>query len=156
MPSSVVTQFAEDKLTQFFVQNGKRIDVPAPTDSSISDSSDITPELCTNAFTVFDDFNRFDEVGGFTALNQALNVPMVLVMSIWDDVSSLRSLFRLGCEKCWHKTWNVADSLSMIALLQHALARLVLPPGEGRSARWRPWTLRPGFWCAVRRRGQPP
>lgn len=37
--------------------------------------------------TVFDERNRFEEVGGYPALNQALALPMVLVMSIWNDVS---------------------------------------------------------------------
>lgn len=37
--------------------------------------------------TVFDEFNRFEEVGGWPQLNQGLGLPMVLVMSIWNDVS---------------------------------------------------------------------
>lgn len=37
--------------------------------------------------TVFDERNRFEEVGGYPALNEALALPMVLVMSIWNDVS---------------------------------------------------------------------
>lgn len=37
----------------------------------------------------FGDRDRFEEVGGFAQLNKALTVPMVLVMSIWDDVSRL-------------------------------------------------------------------
>lgn len=53
----------------------------------ISETADITPEFCTNAYTVFDEFNRFEEVGGFSQLNKALALPMVLVMSIWNDVS---------------------------------------------------------------------
>lgn len=53
-------------------------------------SSEITPELCSTMFDVFDDRNRFEEVGGFEQLNNALRVPMVLVMSIWDDVSTRR------------------------------------------------------------------
>lgn len=71
------------------VQNGKKIEIPKPTDSSISDSSSITPGFCTNQFKAFGDRDRFAEVGGFSQLNTALSVPMVLVMSIWDDVSSL-------------------------------------------------------------------
>ena len=35
----------------------------------------------------FDDFDRFGEVGGFQPLNEQLALPMVLVMSIWNDVS---------------------------------------------------------------------
>lgn len=53
----------------------------------ISETADITPEYCTNMHTVFDERNRFEEVGGYPALNQALALPMVLVMSIWNDVS---------------------------------------------------------------------
>ena len=83
----VVTQFAPNKLTQFLVQNNKKFVIPSPTYEGISDSSDITPEFCKNQFEVFGDRNRFDEVGGFPQLTKALNIPMVLVMSIWDDVS---------------------------------------------------------------------
>ncbi|KAH8892404.1 putative cellulose 1, 4-beta-cellobiosidase [Thozetella sp. PMI_491] len=82
---TVVTQFQPDKITQFFVQGGKKIEIPPPADSSISTSSSITPEFCTNQFKAFGDRDRFAEVGGFAQLNKALQVPMVLVMSIWDD-----------------------------------------------------------------------
>jgi cellulose 1,4-beta-cellobiosidase len=82
---TVVTQFQTDKITQFFVQDGKKISIPPPADSSISSSSAITPEFCTNQFKAFGDRDRFSEVGGFPQLNKALSVPMVLVMSIWDD-----------------------------------------------------------------------
>ena len=82
---TVVTQFRDNRATQFFVQNGKKIVPPAPTFEGISDSADITPEFCTNQFKKFDDRDRFAEVGGYDQLNAALRVPMVLVMSIWDD-----------------------------------------------------------------------
>lgn len=85
---SVVSQFQENKLTQFFVQNGAKIEIPAPKHEGLpQDSSAITPELCSAMPQVFGDRDRFAEVGGFDALNKALAVPMVLVMSIWDDVS---------------------------------------------------------------------
>lgn len=87
---SVVTQFEENKLTQFFVQDGQKIEIPAPTWEGLpTDSSSITPELCSALFTTFDDRDRYSEVGGFDAINDALSKPLVLVMSIWDDVSSL-------------------------------------------------------------------
>lgn len=78
------------------MQNGKKIEIPAPTYSGISSSSAITPEFCTNQFKVFDDRDRFSEVGGFPQLNKALDVPMVLVMSIWDDVSLTSSINHFG------------------------------------------------------------
>lgn len=86
--SSVVTQFQTDKIVQYFVQGGKKIDIPPPAFPNISDSSAITPEFCKNQFVAFGDKDRFNDVGGWPQLNKALAVPMVLVMSIWDDVSS--------------------------------------------------------------------
>ncbi|RYP67252.1 hypothetical protein DL771_007341 [Monosporascus sp. 5C6A] len=82
---TVVTRFERDKMTQFFVQDGKKIEIPAPTYDGLPASSAITPEFCDNQFKVFGDRNRFSEVGGFPQLNSALQMPMVLVMSIWDD-----------------------------------------------------------------------
>ncbi|RYP58661.1 hypothetical protein DL769_008847 [Monosporascus sp. CRB-8-3] len=82
---TVVSRFENNKLTQFFVQNGKKIEIPGPTWEGLPASSAITPELCENQFKVFNDRDRFGECGGFPQLNRALQVPMVLVMSIWDD-----------------------------------------------------------------------
>ncbi|TPX19100.1 uncharacterized protein E0L32_011173 [Thyridium curvatum] len=82
---TVVTQFETDKLTQFFVQGGQKIEIPAPTFDGLPKSSSITPDFCGTQFQVFGDKDRFSEVGGFPQLNKALSVPMVLVMSIWDD-----------------------------------------------------------------------
>jgi len=89
---TVVSQFEKNKLTQFFVQNGKKIEIPAPKVEGVSgESSAITPEFCKSAPEAFGDRDRFGEVGGFDQLNAALAVPMVLVMSIWDDVSVQKS-----------------------------------------------------------------
>ncbi|KAK3373200.1 glycoside hydrolase [Lasiosphaeria ovina] len=83
---TVVSRFEKNKLTQFMVQGGKKIEIPAPKiDGVPSDSSAITPEFCEAQPKAFGDRNRFSEVGGFDQLNQALSVPMVLVMSLWDD-----------------------------------------------------------------------
>lgn len=73
-------------MSQFFVQGGKTIEIPGPTYDGLPNSSAITPEFCDAVFDVFDDRNRFNEVGGWPALNEALGMPMVLVMSVWDDV----------------------------------------------------------------------
>jgi len=83
---TVVSQFEPNKLTQFFVQNNKKIEIPAPKwDGIPNTSSSITPEFCKAAPIAFGDRDRFAEVGGFDQLNVALKVPMVLVMSVWDD-----------------------------------------------------------------------
>jgi len=85
---TVVSQFTPDKLTMFFLQDGKKIEMPAPKWEGIpQDNGDLTPAFCSNAPAAFGDRDRFEEVGGFSQLNAALQVPMVLVMSIWDDVS---------------------------------------------------------------------
>jgi cellulose 1,4-beta-cellobiosidase len=113
---TVVTQFAQNNLTQFFVQDGVQIDIPAPAFDGFPDESSITPEYCEDEVTVFGDRDRFSEVGGFSKVNSALTSnPMVLVMSIWDDVS----------DTMFHKT--LGTNQYVIALRQHALARLFLP-----------------------------
>ncbi len=74
---------------QIFVQDGNVIEVPAPNVEGISsDTNTINPEFCEAAPIAFDDRDRFGEVGGYPVLNDALSMPMVLVMSIWADVSS--------------------------------------------------------------------
>jgi cellulose 1,4-beta-cellobiosidase len=83
---SVVSQFTSTGLTQFFVQDGVRIDPPAPTWEGLPNSSEINDELCSNVFNVFNDYDRFAEIGGWSILQDALSKPMVLVMSIWADV----------------------------------------------------------------------
>jgi cellulose 1,4-beta-cellobiosidase len=95
---SVVSQFGADAFTQYFIQDGVRIDVPAPTFDGISDTSDITDDFCTNQFSVFDERDRYAEVGGWTAMQEAINIPMVLVMSIWNDVSPRNA--RFGTRLC--------------------------------------------------------
>jgi len=83
---TVVTQFQSNKLTQFIVQGGKKLEIPGPkVDGITATSSSITPDFCTSMFKAFGDRDRFSEVGGFSAINSALSTPMVLVMSIWDD-----------------------------------------------------------------------
>ncbi|KAI1269323.1 glycoside hydrolase family 7 protein [Xylariaceae sp. FL1019] len=82
---TVVTQFKPDAFTQFFVQDGKKIEIPGSTFNGIPSSSTITPDYCKAEFSVLGDRDRFNEVGGFSKLNDAVSQPLVLVMSIWDD-----------------------------------------------------------------------
>lgn len=73
---------------QIFIQDGETIEIPVPNVEGIpSDTNTINPEFCEAGPIAFDDRDRFAEVGGFTALNDALAIPMVLVLSIWSDVS---------------------------------------------------------------------
>jgi cellulose 1,4-beta-cellobiosidase len=82
---TVVTQFTATDLTQFFIQNGQRIDIPTPKFDNLPNSSKITQELCDGLFNVFDEFDRYADVGGWPAMVDALSVPHVLVLSIWAD-----------------------------------------------------------------------
>jgi cellulose 1,4-beta-cellobiosidase len=85
-PFTVVTQFENNSLRQFFIQDGARIDIPTPTWEGLPDSNEITPELCDNLFSVFsEDTDRYTDVGAWPALNEGLALPQVLVMSIWAD-----------------------------------------------------------------------
>ncbi|KAH7303444.1 cellobiohydrolase [Stachybotrys elegans] len=84
-PFTVVTQFTASSLTQFFIQGGQRIDIPAPTFEGFPDSSEINAEFCDANFQVFDEYDRYNEVGGWPAMEEALSVPHVLVLSIWAD-----------------------------------------------------------------------
>ncbi|KAI1075589.1 glycoside hydrolase family 7 protein [Whalleya microplaca] len=82
---TVVTRFEENKFSQFFVQDGQQIEIPGSKIADLPDSSAITPEYCSAQFAALGDRDRFTEVGGFDQLNQVLDIPVVLVMSIWDD-----------------------------------------------------------------------
>ncbi|KAH9904063.1 putative cellulose 1, 4-beta-cellobiosidase [Xylariomycetidae sp. FL2044] len=82
---TVVTQFKAGEYTQFFVQNGKKIEIPGSTYDGIPASSHITDEYCTAQFSALGDRDRFAEVGGMNQVDAAVSKPMVLVMSIWDD-----------------------------------------------------------------------
>ena len=83
---SVVTQFSKNKIYQFFVQGGKKIDMPDSKIDGVSGNA-ITPEYCKAQFQAFGDRDRFNEIGGWDQMNNALNGKWVLVMSLWDDVS---------------------------------------------------------------------
>jgi cellulose 1,4-beta-cellobiosidase len=85
---SVVTQFTEAGLKQFFIQDGARIDIPTPTWEGLPETNEVGPELCDVLFDVFDDYDRYTETGGWPAIVDALAQPQVLVLSIWADVST--------------------------------------------------------------------
>ncbi|KDN67726.1 putative exoglucanase 1 [Colletotrichum sublineola] len=69
----------------FFVQDGKRIDAPAPAYAGFPDESGISPGHCRVLPFVFGEANYFEQVGGYHHHNEALRRPMVLAMSISDD-----------------------------------------------------------------------
>jgi len=81
---TVVTQYQTNKISQFFVQGGKKIDMPSTTIDGVSGNS-LTPDYCKAQFKAFGDRDRFNEVGGWDKTNDYMSKGMVLVMSLWDD-----------------------------------------------------------------------
>ena len=79
-----MTQWSPGKIAQFFVQDGKKITFPS---STYADGAELNQEWCDKVTEAFDDRPRFTEVGGFAQMDKAHQSPMVLVMSLWDDVS---------------------------------------------------------------------
>lgn len=94
-PITVVTQFITDDGTdagtladikRFYVQDGKTIGNAESNLEGVSGSS-ITPEFCTAQKAATNNTDTFKEKGGFDAMTTAMKSGMVLVMSLWDDVS---------------------------------------------------------------------
>lgn len=89
---TVVTQFIKgddgdlSEIKRFYVQNGKVVPNSESTVPGVSGNS-ITSDFCTKQKSVFGDRDSFTENGGLSQMGSAVASPMVLVMSLWDDVS---------------------------------------------------------------------
>lgn len=89
---TVVTQFHKgsngrlSEITRLYVQNGKVI---ANSESKIAGNpgSSLTSDFCSKQKSVFGDIDDFTKKGGWNGMSDALSAPMVLVMSLWHDVS---------------------------------------------------------------------
>ena len=86
----VVTRFTEEAVTQFFIQDGVKIEAPAPVLDGFEsiETGGISGEYCDVKAWEFQERDTFIELGGITRQNQILRQPLVLAMSIKDDVSS--------------------------------------------------------------------
>lgn len=82
-----MTRFDTTAITQFFVQGGKKIDVPPPTWEGLPKHSGLSPEMCASAAQVFGERGRFNSTEDWTSYQRLLSQPMVLAMSIDHDVS---------------------------------------------------------------------
>lgn len=83
----MVTRFEDSAVTQFFIQDGTKIEPPAPAwDDLPANSGGITDKYCKASPGVFEERDIFNEVGGWEQHKAALRQPMVLAMSIKDDV----------------------------------------------------------------------
>ena len=89
---TVVTQFHTDSsgmlsdIKRFYVQDGK---VFANAESEIpgNPGNSINAEFCSAQKDIFGDVNTYEDRGGHAKMSEALAMPMVLVLSLWDDVS---------------------------------------------------------------------
>lgn len=86
---TVVTQFSTSEIKQYYIQNGVKIQQPKSTVSGLTAYNSITTAMCTAQKTAFGDQDVFSQKGGLSGMNSALAKGMVLVMSLWDDVSLL-------------------------------------------------------------------
>ncbi|TEA20217.1 putative 1,4-beta-D-glucan cellobiohydrolase A [Colletotrichum sidae] len=82
---TVVTRFSKDKITKFFLQDGKKIETPAPAISNIPDGDDLSEEYCRAKAEAFQERDFFLALGGSAAQNDVLRRPMVMALSIQDD-----------------------------------------------------------------------
>ncbi|KAK4158034.1 glycoside hydrolase [Chaetomidium leptoderma] len=87
---TVVTQFYKNsagqlsEIKRFYVQNGKIIPNSESTIPGVAGNS-ITQDWCDRQKAAFGDQGDFNAKGGMLQMGKALEKPMVLVMSIWDD-----------------------------------------------------------------------
>ncbi|KAJ0338257.1 hypothetical protein COL922a_005804 [Colletotrichum nupharicola] len=86
---TVVTRFAEDKITKFFIQDGKRIDAPSPALPNFPDVNGLSKDYCRIKTVEFSEPDIFEALGGVARQNDILRRPMVMALSIQDDVRSL-------------------------------------------------------------------
>lgn len=87
MLNRVVTRFTATNITQFFVQDGRKIEVPVPTVAGLPPHNGLTPEMCSAARPLFNERNRYAEMGGWDTNVKLLSKPLVLSMEINVNVS---------------------------------------------------------------------
>lgn len=91
---TVVTQFitadgtetgALTSIKRFYVQDGVTIANSETVTDGVDPTNEITDAFCDQQKTAFADTNYFKTLGGMGGISDALDTPMVLSMSIWDD-----------------------------------------------------------------------
>lgn len=97
MLNSVVTRFTAANITQFFVQDGRKIEVPIPTIPGLPPHNGLTPEMCSATRPLFNERNKYAEMGGWDTNVKLLSKPLVLSMEI--NVSVSCPYFPSAC--CW-------------------------------------------------------
>lgn len=132
---TVVTQFTGSgsslsQIKQYYIQNGQKIYQPNSTWPSLEGYNTITDAMCKAQKVEFNDTDVFSQKGGLNQMGAGMAPGMVLVMSLWDDVS-VPSRRRSTKKKEDASKLSIAISslltYNLTALRQHALARFHLP-----------------------------
>ena len=83
---SVVTRFTNSSITQFFVQDGRKINTPVPAIAGLPPHDGLSAEMCSAAPSLFGERNRHAETGGWAATTKLLTKPLVLSLEMDVDV----------------------------------------------------------------------
>ncbi|KAK3986079.1 Exoglucanase 1 [Cladorrhinum sp. PSN332] len=79
---TVVTRWEQNRVYQFFVQDGKKIEVPLPRWQELPRENGISPDMCEKMPQFFDERDRFAENEGWKSHLEMVTRPMVMAMSI--------------------------------------------------------------------------
>lgn len=84
---TVVTQFdPSGSMKRFYVQNGVKFSQPNAANLPGYSGNELNSDYCAAEQTIFGG-TSFTDKGGLSQMSKALAGPMVLVLSLWDDVS---------------------------------------------------------------------
>ncbi len=98
----MVTQFLTDasgnlnNVVRYYVQNGVLIGTPQATNIPGFTGNSITPSYCPAQHSAFGETDYFTQKGGFANVQAGFEAGMVLVLSLWDDVSAATFAFPLA------------------------------------------------------------
>ncbi len=157
---TVVTQFLTDaagnlnNVVRYYVQNGVLIGTPQATNIPGFTGNSITPSYCPAQHSAFGETDYFTQKGGFANVQAGFEAGMVLVLSLWDDVSATPFLFSTLTSNVPFIMLLATNHPLSPALRQHALAGLDLPH-HLQLPRCGPRQLRDDVRRAQRRRKQP-
>lgn len=73
------------EIRRLYVQNGKVIQNSKVNVPGMDSLDSVTSAYCSSAKTAFGDRDSFGAHDGLAGISKAMNVGMVLVLSIWDD-----------------------------------------------------------------------
>ncbi|KAM7210485.1 Exoglucanase 1 [Rhypophila decipiens] len=83
---TVVTRFEQDRVNQFFLQDGKKIEPPKPKWDELKDTTNgISQDMCTKRADGFGESDFWNKNQGWKGHLELMKTPMVLAVSIDDD-----------------------------------------------------------------------